>query len=126
MRTRAARLIGALGQGADAAGWQPGPVSSWVRGHKRPLEIGLVAAGALSLTFWSRPSAGDVVIMALVVLVGVGVVELVARPAAHAGSSSVELMDAPAAPTGATAVVPAQAPAPSADNLTPVAPPAPR
>ena len=45
VRAQAARLIGMAGRGADAAGMQPGPVSSWVRAHKRPLEIGVVAAG---------------------------------------------------------------------------------
>jgi hypothetical protein len=88
VRAQAARFIGLAGRGADAAGLQPGPVSSWVRAHKRPLELGLVAAGALSLAFWDRPSAGDVIVIALLVLLGVGVVELMARPAAHAPAGS--------------------------------------
>jgi hypothetical protein len=114
MRAQAARLVATLGRGADAAGLQPGPVSSWVRAHKRPLEVGLVAAAALSLTFWERPTAADVLVLALLALVGVGIVELMARPAA---SSPV------VGPAGAVpGVIPAQA-GPPADTAAP-APPA--
>ena len=110
VRARAAGLVGAAGRGADAVGMQPGPVGSWVRAHNRILEIGLVAAGALALTFWQRPSAGDVLVIALVVLLGVGVVELVGRPTA---------VRAPAGPRaeGSAGLVPHQAGPPAEDTF---------
>ena len=114
VRAQAARLIGVAGRGADAAGMQPGPVSSWVRAHKRPLEIGVVAAGALSLTFWDRPSAGDVLVIALLVLLGVGVVELMARPAAQARAGSAAL--------GEPVPIVPQAGPPTADTIAPATP----
>jgi hypothetical protein len=126
VRAQAARLIGVAGRGADAAGLQPGPVSSWVRAHKRPLELGLVAAGALSLTFWDRPSAGDVIVLALLVLLGVGVVELMARPAAHALAGSAAGREPVAIPPQPGPPVADTLAAPTSPPVTPPATTAPR
>jgi hypothetical protein len=115
IRAKGAGLIGVAGRGADAAGLQPGPVSAWVGGHKRPLELGLVAAGALSLTFWDRPSAGDVIVIALVVLFGVGVIELLARPAAAVTATPATVTPATAAAT--PVAIPAQGAPPVVDTV---------
>jgi hypothetical protein len=119
MRSWAATFVATLGRGADAAGLQPGPVSTWVRAHKRPLEVGLVAAAALSLTFWERPTAADVLVLALLALLGVGVVELMARPAgAGAGVATADAVPG-VIPTQAGPPLEAAAPAPPAEAGTP-------
>jgi hypothetical protein len=116
IRVQGARLVDALGRGTDTAGWVPGPFSTWVRAHQRALNIGLVAAGALSLTFWERPTAGDLLVVALLVLLAIGVVEVIARAAGHPPAAGPAPLDAPGVvPThGGEKVVDPVAPAPSA------------
>lgn len=74
-----AETVGVLGGRAEAAGVRTGGVGTWTAAHRRPLRIGLVIAGALVLTFWSRPTVGVVLWTAVAVLVGIGVVEFLAR-----------------------------------------------
>lgn len=52
------------------------PVEAWVGAHKTYLRLGLVAAGALALVLWDYPSAGVVLTIALLVMVGMAAVEL--------------------------------------------------
>ena len=83
-RTRAffSRGIGGARDSAEAHGVQTGAFGTWVYAHKRAIWLTIVIAGGFTLTFWSRPTAGIVVVTALVVLVLVGIVELLARPPA--------------------------------------------
>src|SRR3954453_22881430 len=99
-RTRAffSRGIGGARDSAEAHGVQTGAFGTWMFAHKRAIWLGLVIAGGFTLTFWSRPTAGIVVVTALVVLVLVGIVELLARPpvAVLASASAVTTNGEPA------------------------------
>lgn len=79
-RSGAARLLGSLRGNAESAGLRTGRVGTWTFAHKRALRVGIVLAGALTLTFWSQPTGAVVVVTALVVLFLVGLVELLGRP----------------------------------------------
>jgi len=79
-RSKLSSGIGSLRGGAEAAGWQTGPVGTWTFAHKRALRIGVVIVGGLVLAFWTRPTAVVVVVTALLVLLAVGVVEFLGRP----------------------------------------------
>ena len=82
VRTRQG-LTGAIGwlQGsAEQAGWRTGPVGTWVFAHKRALRIGAVAAAALTLVFWGRPTGKVVIGLAVALLVALAVIEFLGRP----------------------------------------------
>jgi hypothetical protein len=82
VRTRQG-LTGAIGwlQGsAEQAGWRTGPVGSWVFAHKRALRIGAVAAAALTLVFWDRPTGKVVIGLTVALLVALAVIEFLGRP----------------------------------------------
>ncbi len=72
--------IGSLRGGAESAGFNTGRFGAWAYAHKRALRITtLVVAGGV-LVFLDRPTAGDVVVTALVALVVLAVIEFLARP----------------------------------------------
>jgi hypothetical protein len=73
---------------AESAGWNPGRAGTWTHAHKRGLQIGLLATSGLALMFWSRPTVGTVVFIALLALLCLAVVEFVARPAPAAVGAS--------------------------------------
>jgi hypothetical protein len=82
VRTRQG-LTGAIGwlQGsAEQAGWRTGPVGTWVFAHKRALRIGAVAAAALTLVFWGRPTGKVVIGLTVALLVALAVIEFLGRP----------------------------------------------
>ncbi len=74
--------IGGVRDSAESHGVQTGRVGRWTFEHKRGLWAAVVLLGGLSLLLWSQPTAGIVIWTAVAVLVGVGLVELVSRPAA--------------------------------------------
>jgi hypothetical protein len=76
-------LTGAIGwlQGnAEQAGWRTGPVGTWVFANKRALRIVAVAAAALALVFWGRPTGKLVLGLAVALLVALAVIEFLGRP----------------------------------------------
>ena len=75
------RGIGAMRGSAEAAGWQTGRVGTWTWTHRRALRWTLAGLGGLALAFWNQPNAWDVVLVAVLVLVGLAVVEFLGRPA---------------------------------------------
>ena len=82
VRTRQG-LTGAIGwlQGsAEQAGWRTGPVGTWVEANKRALRIGAVAAAALALVFWDRPTGKVVIGLTLALLVALALIEFLGRP----------------------------------------------
>jgi hypothetical protein len=85
------RGIGWLRGGAESAGLRTGQFGPWVWDHKRWLRVGTVAAGAVALIFWTQPTAGVVVLLAVLVLLVLAVIEFLGRP------------PGPAAPPGAHA-----------------------
>ena len=82
-RTRqgVAGAIGWLAGGAGRAGLRTGPVGSWVGANKRALRVAAVAAAALALVFWGRPTGKVVLGLTLALLAVLAVIELLARPA---------------------------------------------
>src|SRR5215204_5079970 len=86
VRTRAGTrgLIGGAGRKADAAGWEPGPVGTWVAAHKVVLRIAGVAVAFLVLFLWDRPRPLTLLVLALLVLVYLAAIEFVGRTPAVA------------------------------------------
>ena len=72
--------IGSLRGGAEAAGWNTGPVGAWIYANKRGLRIAILIAAGLVLVFWTRPTALVVLLTALVCLLAFGVIEFLGRP----------------------------------------------
>ena len=72
--------IGWLRGGAESAGLRTGRVGTWVYGHKRLLRILVVVAAALALTLWTSPTAGVVLLLAVLALVCLAVIEFLGRP----------------------------------------------
>jgi hypothetical protein len=72
--------VGSLRGGAEAAGWNTGPVGAWTYAHKRTLRVATLIAAGLVLVFWTRPTAGVVLLTALVCLLVFGVIEFLGRP----------------------------------------------
>jgi hypothetical protein len=82
-------LTGAIGwlQGsAEHAGLRTGPVGTWVGANKRALRITAVAAAALALVFWDRPTGKVVLGLTLALLFVLAVIEFLGRPAPAAGA----------------------------------------
>ncbi len=84
----AVRVRGALKAGLDwvrargeRAGLSTGPVGTWTHGHRRALQIGAVVLMVLIFVFWSQPTGLVVLLLAIVLLVLLGLIELIGRPA---------------------------------------------
>jgi hypothetical protein len=72
-------------------GEQAGPVGTWTYAHRRALRISAVALAALVFVFWGQPTAAVAIVIAVLLLVALGLIELIggrppARPEA-AGSA---------------------------------------
>jgi hypothetical protein len=81
-------LTGAIGwlQGsAEHAGLRTGRVGTWVGANKRALRIAAVAAAALALVFWGRPTGKVVIGLTLALLVVLAIIEFLGRPAPPVG-----------------------------------------
>jgi hypothetical protein len=82
--------LGGARAAAERAGMRTGPVGPWVHHFKRALCWVVVAAGAVAFVVWDRPTPWVVVGLALTVLVGLAVLELLdehgpPRRGAHGG-----------------------------------------
>ncbi len=87
VRTRAGfqRLMdGTAGEGSD----EVSAVSSAVAGHRNPLRVLVVGLGAVLLMVLSRPSGVTVLVVALLVLFGLIVIEVLARGARRAEAAA--------------------------------------
>jgi hypothetical protein len=87
--TAAVRTRAAFGSGFDRvrrrgehAGVSTGPVGQWTYAHRRVLRISAVALAALIFVFWGRPTALVVILIAVLLLVALGLIELIATPPA--------------------------------------------
>jgi hypothetical protein len=92
VRTRQglASAIGWLQGSAEHAGLRTGPVGTWVGANKRALRITAVAAAALALVFWDRPTGKVVLGLTLALLVVLAVIEFLGRAAPDAGGGLVQ------------------------------------
>jgi hypothetical protein len=78
-------VSGALGwvrSRGERAGLGTGPVGSWTYAHRRGLRIAAVALFALIFVFWGRPTAAVAIVLAVLLLVVLGLIELIGRPPA--------------------------------------------
>jgi hypothetical protein len=64
----------------ESAGLRTGPAGRWTYVHRRGLRIGAVALAALVFVFWGRPTVVVVVLIAVLLLVMLGLIELIGRP----------------------------------------------
>jgi hypothetical protein len=74
------RGIGWLRGSAEAAGLRTGPVGTWVYAHKQVLRIGAVAVAGLALVFWGQPTGKVIILLAVLLLIVLGLIELLGRP----------------------------------------------
>ncbi|HUY49705.1 MAG TPA: hypothetical protein VMV92_28985 [Streptosporangiaceae bacterium] len=75
--------LGWLRGSGERAGLSTGPVGRWTFQYRTGLRIGTVALFALIFVFWGRPTAMVAVILAILLLVVLGLIELVGRPPAR-------------------------------------------
>jgi hypothetical protein len=67
-------------RGAEATGWDIGPVGTWVTAHQRALRIVVVSLGALVLLLWSEPTVWVVLWTVVIVAVALAIVQLLSAP----------------------------------------------
>jgi hypothetical protein len=84
VRTRSALAsgLGWLRRSGERAGLSTGPVGTWTYAHRTGLRVGAVALAALVFVFWGQPTAVAVILIAILLLVVLGLIELIGRPAA--------------------------------------------
>jgi hypothetical protein len=66
----------------ERAGLSTGPAGEWVYRHRTPLRAGAVAIAALVFILWTNPTGLVVLLIAVVLAVLLGMIELVGRPPA--------------------------------------------
>jgi hypothetical protein len=69
----------------ERAGPRAGPVGMWTYAHRTGLRVSAVALAALVFVFWGQPTGLVVIGIVLVLLVVLGLIELIGRPAAKPG-----------------------------------------
>ena len=75
--------LGRLRRGGESAGLSTGPVGSWTYAHRHALRIGAVALAAVIFVFWGHPTATVTIVIAVLLLVALGLIELIGRPPPH-------------------------------------------
>jgi hypothetical protein len=82
VRTRAAfaSALGWVRRSGEGVGVTTGPVGRWTYAHRRGLRIGAVSLAALLFVFWGRPTGLVVILIAVLLLVVLGLIELIGRP----------------------------------------------
>jgi hypothetical protein len=59
-----------------------GPTGRWTYAHRTALRICAVGLAAIIFVFWGRPTAIVVILLAVLLLVVLGLIELIGRPPA--------------------------------------------
>ena len=75
--------LGRIRRGGESAGVSTGPVGRWTYTHRHALRIGAVALAAVIFVFWGRPTAAVTIVIAVLLLVVLGLIELIGRPPPH-------------------------------------------
>lgn len=88
VRTRHALKSGlaAIRGTGEKAGLTTGPVGGWVYRYRTALRVTAVSVAALVLVFGGIPTGLTVLVIAIVLLVALGIIELIGRPPAKAAS----------------------------------------
>jgi hypothetical protein len=78
------RGLGWIRHGGAQAGVRTGPAGTWIYAHRRALRISAVALAALVFVFWGQPTALVAIVIAILLLVAFGLIELIgSRPPAR-------------------------------------------
>ena len=82
VRTRQglSRGLGWLRGRGERAGLHTGPVGAWTYQHRTGLRISAVALFAIIFVFLATPSAASAIVLAILLLVVLGLIELIGRP----------------------------------------------
>lgn len=72
----------------ERRGISAGPFGEWTYAHRKGLRIGAVALFALIFVFWGHPTGLVVILLAVLLLVVLGLIELIGRPAAEPRSTN--------------------------------------
>ena len=85
VRTRGAfeRGFAWIRSSGEHAGLSTGPVGRWTYTHRRALRIAAVAIAALVFIFWGQPTWVTALVIAIVLLIVLGLIELIGRPPAQ-------------------------------------------
>ena len=86
VRTRSgiASGLGWVRRLGERSGVSTGPVGTWTYAHRKGLRVGAVALAAVVFVFWGRPTAAVVILIAVLLVVVLGLIELIGRPPAAA------------------------------------------
>ena len=81
--------LGWIRHGGERHGLRTGPVGTWTYAHRKLLRISAVALAALVFVFWGQPTAAVVIVIAVILLVVLGLIELIGtRSSAQPGVPS--------------------------------------
>jgi hypothetical protein len=80
--------LGWIRRSSEAAGVGTGPADRWTYTHRAALRVGAVALAALVFIFWGHPTATVVIVIAVLLLVVLGLIELTGRPPTQPGPAA--------------------------------------
>jgi uncharacterized membrane protein SirB2 len=85
VRTRGAfeRGFAWIRSSGEHAGLSTGPAGRWTYTHRKALRVTAVAIAALVLVFWGQPTWVTALVIAIVLLIVLGLIELIGRPPAQ-------------------------------------------
>jgi hypothetical protein len=75
--------LGRLRRGGESAGLSTGPIGAWTYMHRHALRIGAVALAAVIFVFQGQPTVAVTIVIAVLLLVVLGLIELIGRPPPH-------------------------------------------
>jgi hypothetical protein len=73
-----------LRERGELAGVRTGPVGQWTYAHRTALRISATSLAVLAFVFWGRPTGAVVIVLAALLLLVLGLIELIGRPPAGA------------------------------------------
>jgi alkylhydroperoxidase/carboxymuconolactone decarboxylase family protein YurZ len=89
----------------ERAGLRTGPAGRWTYAHRKGLRVGAVALAALIFVFWGRPTVTVALVLALLLVIVLGLIELIGQPPARpaaAGQPGASLPNGVPRPLGVT------------------------
>jgi hypothetical protein len=113
--------FGWIRRSAEHFGVSTGPVGRWTYAHRRGLRVGAVALAGVIFVFWGQPTADVVIVIAVLLLVVLGLIELIGRPPAPSPAGTPPGPPPPPPPPPPAASAPPPEPAASAPSPAPAA-----